>query len=217
MINSMKRGGADKIRTMNRKGEFTVNRMNKTRAAGWILAVMMMIAPLSAMAAETTALASGAQGEPTAQGEVVRAFGRDRSHLGVSASDKWMLQARIGGMMLNLRLFTPEGEAVTFQEGLSGASTGVNHICLTMCASEWKDELVLQLDQKAMDVLHRVGITQIVVADDHRAVRARYDVAELQSIRDHFGLTSGEQLCVSGENNPVTVVGEDGFRRQITQ
>jgi len=62
-----------------------------------------------------------------------------------------------------------------------------------------------------------VGVTQIVVADDHRAVRARYDVAQLQRIRDHFGLTRGEQLCVSGENNPVTVVGEDGFRRQITR
>ena len=86
-----------------------------------------------------------------------------------------------------------------------------------MCASSWDDELILQIDQRAMNVLHRVGITEIVVADDHRAVRAKYDVAELQAIRDHFGLKKGEQLCVSGEDNPVTVVGEDGFRRQITQ
>lgn len=194
-----------------------MNRMNYTRAAAMFLSMLLMIAPLSALAAETTALAPGAQGEPTVQGEVIPPFGRDRSHLGISASDKWMRQAKIGGLLINLRLFTPEGESVTFQECLSAASTGTNHILLTMCASQWEDELILQLDQKAMDVLHRVGVTQIIVADDHRAVRARYDVAELQSIRDHFGLTRGEQLCVSGENNPVTVVGEDGFRRQITR
>ena len=191
--------------------------MNYTSAAAMLMALLLMIAPLSALAAETTALAPGAQGEPTVQGEVIPPFGRDRSHMGISASNEWMRQAKIGGVLINLRLFTPEGESVTFQECLSAAPTGMNHILLTMCASQWEDELILQLDQRAMDVLQRVGVTQIIVADDQRAVRARYDVAELQSIRDHFGLTRGEQLCVSGENNPVTVVGEDGFRRQITR
>lgn len=200
---------------MNRKGDFTVNRMKKN-CAGALLAALLLTAPMGALAAETTALAAGAQGTPTPQGERVSTYAMDRDYLGVTASSKWMMQARIGGLMLNLRLFTPEGEAVTFKEGL-GAAEGEKCICLTLCASRWDDELVLQLDQHAMDVLSRVGITQIVVADDHRAVRAKYDVAELQAIREHFALTRGEQLCVSGENNPVTVVGEDGFRRQLTK
>ncbi len=208
---------ADRIHTMNRKGDYTVNRMNTSRAAGLLLAALLTIAPMNALAAETAALASGAQGEATVQGEVVPAFGRDRSCRGVSASSKWLLQARIGGLMLNLRLFTPAGESVTFQEGLSEAQPGTGALRLTVCASAWEDELIMQLDQHAMDVLARVGITEIVVADDQRAVRAQYDVAQLQDIRDHFGLTRGEQLCVSGEKNPVTVIGEDGFRRQITR
>ena len=203
----------NKIRMKSRKGDFTVNRMMKIAAAA--LRVMLLMT-MTALAAETTALAPGAQGEPTEKGEIVPRFDKDRSHLGVSASDKWLYQARINGVMINLRLFTPEGEAVTFQEALSAAK-GENCIRLTMCASSWDDELILQIDQRAMNVLHRVGITEIVVADDHRAVRAKYDVAELQAIRDHFGLKKGEQLCVSGEDNPVTVVGEDGFRRQITR
>ena len=189
--------------------------MKKTCAKA-LLTALLLTAPMGALAAETTALAAGAQGTPTPRGEKVSAWALDRDYLGVTASDKWMMQARIGGLMLNLRLFTPEGEAVTFKEGLSAAA-GENCIRLTLCASRWDDELVLQLDQHAMDVLDRVGVTEIVVADDHRAVRAAYDVTELQAIRDHFGLTRGEQLCVSGENNPVTVVGEDGFRRQLTQ
>lgn len=194
-----------------------MNRKNNTCAAGLLLAALLTIAPIDGVAAETTALASGAQGEPTRQGEVVPPFGRDRSYMGISASRAWMAQARIGGLMLNLRLFTPEGDYVTFQENLSAVEGDRNQICLTLCASHWEEELVLQIDQAAMDVLARVGITQIVVADDQRAVRARYDVSELQQIRDHFGLADAEQLCVSGEESPVTVVGVDGFRRQITR
>jgi len=40
-------------------------------------------------------------------------------------------------------------------------------------------------------------------------------VSELQAVRDALGLGDKEQLCVSGENAPVTVVSEDGVRRQV--
>ena len=194
-----------------------MNRKNKTCAAGLLLAMLLMIVPMQGVATETTALASGAQGEPTSQGNMIRPFGRDRSYMGISASNKWMAQARIGGLMLNLRLFTPQGDYVAFQENLSAVEGDRKQICLTMRASHWDEELILQIDQPAMDVLTRVNITKIVVADDQGAVRARYNVGELQQIRDYFGLTDVEQLCVSGEESPVTVVGEDGFRRQITR
>ena len=194
-----------------------MTRTNKTCAAGLLLAALLTIVPMQGVAAETTALASGAQGEPTRQGDVIRPFSRDRSYMGISASNKWLAQARIGGLMLNLRLFTPQGDYVPFQENLSAVEGDRKQICLTMRASHWDEELILQIDQAAMDVLARVNITQIVVADNQGAVRARYNVGELQQIRDYFGLKDVEQLCVSGEESPVTVVGEDGFRRQITR
>ena len=106
---------------------------------------------------------------------------------------------------------------MTFQEDLTAASSSIYDTRLTLRASSWDEDLILQLDQRAMDVLARVGITEIFVCDQNLCIRAVYDVAELQGIRDHFGLGRKEQLCVSGENNPVTVVSEDGVRRQITQ
>lgn len=193
-----------------------MNRTNHTRATGLMLCALLMMLPPNAVAAETTALAASAQGETT-QGETIKPFGRDRSYRGITASDKWMAQARIGGLMLNLRLFTPEGDFVAFQENLSEAASDSERICLTLRASAWEDDLILQLDQHAMDVLARVGITEIVIADNQLAVRARYMVSELQQLRDYFDLADGEQLCLSGEDSPVTVVGVDGFRRQITQ
>ena len=36
-------------------------------------------------------------------------------------------------------------------------------------------------------------------------------------MREVPGLSSGEQLCLTGENAPLTVVSEDGGRRQIAQ
>lgn len=193
-----------------------MNHMNHTRTAGLMLCALLMMLPPNAVAAETTALAASVQGETT-QGETIKPFGSDRSYRGISASNEWMAQARIGGLMLNLRLFTPEGDFVTFQENLSEAASDSERICLTLRASQWEDDLILQLDQHAMDVLNRVGITEIVIADNQLAVRARYAVSELQQLRDYFGLADGEQLCLSGEDSPVTVVGVDGFRRQITQ
>lgn len=202
---------------MNRKGDFTVNLKNMSRMAALALCALLCLVPMGALAAETTALAAVAQGNPTVCGEQLPVFGKDRGRLGVTASDQWLWQARIGGMLINLRLFTPQGEAVTFQENLGKASDNVNNIRLEIRASRWEEDLILQLDQRAMNALHRTGITEIVVCDSEMYVRAVYKVSELQDIRDHFGLAKGEQLCVSGENNPVTVVSEDGIRRQITQ
>ena len=44
--------------------------------------------------------------------------------MGVSVSDEWLYQARIGGLPLGLSLFTPEGDGVTFREHLCAAQTG---------------------------------------------------------------------------------------------
>jgi hypothetical protein len=42
-----------------------------------------------------------------------------------------------------------------------------------------------------------------------------YMVSELQAVRCALSLGDAEQLCVSGEDAPVTVVSEDGVRRHI--
>ena len=48
-------------------------------------------------------------------------------------------------------------------------------------------------------------------------IQATYQVADLAAMREVLGLSSGEQLCLTGENAPLTVVSEDGVRRQIAQ
>ena len=118
-------------------------------------------------------------------------------------------------MLINLRLHTPMGEEVTIREKAEQASTRDASACLYLQASIDHEVITLQMDQEAMNTLTRVGITEIVVADKNLNVRACYSVSELQAVRDALGLGDKEQLCVSGENAPVTVVSEDGVRRQV--
>ena len=117
--------------------------------------------------------------------------------------------------MLNIRLHTPMGDEVTFREMLKAAPSDVDSMCLYLQASCNGDVITMQLDQTAIDALDNLGIIEIVVADLDRNVRAQYRVSELQAVRDALNLTQAEQLCVSGEDAPVTVVSEDGVRRQI--
>lgn len=183
--------------------------------AALALAAVLMAAPAAAAAAETAPLVPNAQAEQqTAQR--IGSFGRVRSYKGLSASDKWLRQARVGGMMLDLRVFTVMGGEITFQEDLGKASAGGDAICLTMQAASNEENLMLQMDQRALDVLAHVNVTEIVVADIDGYVRMRYSVEELAAVRAALGLEAAEQLAVSGENDPITVVSEDGVRRQLT-
>ena len=182
-------------------------------AAAVALCAVMMAAPAGAQAMDTAPLVPNQQAEQQTQERIIT-FGRERGFRGITASNKWLRQARIGGMMLNLRVFNANGSEVTFQEKLSGAPYG--GICLYMHASSNADSLMLQMDQPALDTLKRVGITQIVVADHDGYVRLRYLVSELDAVRGALGLEKAEQLGVSGENDPLTVVSEDGVRRKAT-
>lgn len=179
------------------------------------LAAVLLAAPASAAAAETAPLVPKAQAEQQTV-ERIGSFGRNRGYKGVSASDKLLRQARIGGVMLNLRVYTPMGGEMTFSEKLGAASYSKEDICLTMQAMSDERCIMLQMDQKALDVLKRVGVTEIVVADRSGYVRMRYNVGDLDSVRAALGLADAEQLAVSGENDPITVVSEDGVRRQLT-
>ena len=192
----------------------TVNRYTKRNLAAAVLAAAMTTAPMGALAADTAPQVPGAQ---TAQETMERLspFGRTEAYRGVSVSQAWLRQARLGGVFINLRLHTPMGDEVVFREMLKAAPSDVDTMCLYLQASTDSDVITLQVDQPAMDTLKRLGISEVVVADNQRYVRAHYKTADLQAVRDALGLGAAEQLCVSGEDAPVTVVSEDGVRRQV--
>jgi len=107
---------------------------------------------------------------------------------------------------------------VSRAEKLCAAQTG-GEKDIRLCIRQGNRDggLMLQLDQHVIDVFNRVGITEIVLADFDFYIQATYQVADLAAMREVLGLSSGEQLCLTGENAPLTVVSEDGVRRQIAQ
>lgn len=186
----------------------------KNRLAAAVLAAAMLIMPACALAAETSANVPGSQAaQETAQ--KLKPFGKAQPFGDITVSREWLRQARLCGVLINLRLHTPMGDEVTFKEKVDHASTRDGNACLYLQASIDSEVITLQMDQEAMNTLRRIGITEIVVADKNLKVRACYTVAELQAVRDALGLGELEQLCVSGEEAPVTVVSEDGVRRQV--
>ena len=190
----------------------TVNRYFLKKLASAALAAAMTAAPACMLAAETAPQVPGVQAEQKTM-ERLSPFGKASACRGITVSQAWLRQARLGGVMLNLRLNTPMGDEVIFREMLK--ATSPDGMSLYLRASENSDIITMQMDQKAVDTLVRLGIDEVVVADADRYVRARYRVSELQAVRDALGLGAAEQLCVSGEQLPVSVVSEDGVRRQV--
>ena len=92
----------------------------QTRAAAAALSALLLALPTCALAAETAPLTLSTQQNAapverrTDLGQL-SAFGRSHTYMGVSVSDEWLYQARIGGLPLGLSLFTPEGDGVTFR------------------------------------------------------------------------------------------------------
>ena len=186
----------------------------KTRLAAAVLAAAMMMMPVCAMAAEPAAHVPGRQ---TAQETVqkLRPFGKAKAFGDITVSREWLRQVRLCGVLINMRLHTPMGDEITFKEKVDHASTRDGSACLYLQASTDHEVIALQMDQEAMNTLRRIGVTEIVVADKNLNVRACYAVSELQAVRNALGLGENEQLCVNGEDAPVTVVSEDGGRREV--
>ena len=183
----------------------------KTLAAA-VLCAAMTTAPVCMLAADTSAHVPNSV-EAQQSRERLPSFRNAKACRGVSVSNKWLRQVRLDGVLLNIRLHTPTGDEITFREMLK--SVGEEGLCLYLQASEDHEAITMQLDQPAIDALHNLGVTQIVVADPQRYVRTSYKVSELEAVRQALGLTRAEQLCVCGEDAPVTVVSEDGVRRQV--
>ena len=58
-------------------------------------------------------------------------------------------------------------------------------------------------------------ITEIVVVDYGYYIQNTYRVEDFAALRDALSLSAQEQLCVSGAEDPVSVVSADGVRRII--
>ena len=179
-----------------------------------VFAIVMLLLCAQALAQETTPRAVRAQGERV-PGEQIDVFKRDRSYRGIEASSKWLYQVRLGQMSLDMRMFTFAGEQLLFQECLGTDAKG--GVRLSLRAGVTQDVALLQMDQNALDVLERLGITEIVVTNSDMYVQASYQVRDLMALREAFALGEHELLCVSGQDNPVTVLSVDGVRRQITE
>ena len=190
--------------------------MNRKRAAV-LLAAMLALFCAQGAAQETTPLAAKAQETAVQETRVRAAFGR-KSYRGVTVSSKWLYQARFGNASFNMRMFTVDGEQITFKERLGAADSVKGGTRLTLRAgSDGGEQLLLQMDQEALSALQEFGITQIVVTDVNLYVLSQYEVSDLAAIREAYNLGEREMLCVSGEEDPVTVVSVDGVRRQITE
>lgn len=152
---------------------------------------------------------------PVALGDTLPDFGRNRAALGISASDQQLFQARVAGYSLSLRVHGEDGDPLLFEEDLSCLDPETKALRLSLSVPNLPERATLQIDQRAVDLLKHVNVEQIVIADGALTVKARYALEDIIALREGLSLASGELLCLSGEDGPVTVVSEDGVRRQI--
>lgn len=182
--------------------------------AAAVLCAAMTAAPACMLAAETSAHVPNSVEAQQAQ-EMMPYFRNDGPFRGITVSRQWLRQVRLGGVLINIRLNTPLGEEITFHEMIKSAPSDSTAIALYLQASRNDEVITMQLDQPAIEALHNLGIVEIIVADMDGCVRAHYMVSELETVRRALSLADAEQLCVAGEDAPVTVVSEDGVRRQV--
>lgn len=186
--------------------------MNKPQTAltAALLAVLLAAIPMAAGATPAR------EAVPAVQvGDTLDALPVVRSCMGVRASVKWLYQAIVQGMSLNLRLYDRAGEQLLFQEDLGRLSMETNELRLTLWARDAGESATLEIDQRAVDRLSYFDVTEIVVAGGELQVLAIYSLADIALLREGLGLADGELLCLSGEDAPVSVVSVDGIRRLV--
>ena len=190
------------------------------KLCAWMLVLVMAAAllPLSALAAETSpwSLSEGLKARREDLGRIPH-FCRDRGTEDVSASTRWLWQGRINGVLINMRLFAADGSGTLFQEQLEVITPGTSDLRLYLRQRTSQGGLMLQVDQRALQVLQNCGIREILVADRDYYLQNTHRVSDLFALREALGLRDGEQLCVGGEEDPVMIVSETGQRRYVTE
>lgn len=182
-----------------------------------ILIALMCALPLVGMARDTSPLRVNAVRTPRREDlGKARAFRADRSRQGIEVRKGWLRQVKLGGILMDVRLSTPDGETVLFQENLALLSEDGGRLTLQLQQADNLGNRILQVTQGALDRLIREGIVRIMVIDRDYYIQNSYLTAELYEICSAIGLGNKEQLCVAGEEDPVTVITESGMRRVIT-
>ncbi|MBQ8128662.1 MAG: hypothetical protein IJ175_00265 [Clostridia bacterium] len=182
------------------------------------LGLLVLTVPALAFAAETAPWSLAAQ--PKARREDLGRIGlfcHERGAGEISASDKWLWQGRINGVLINMRLFAPDGSGTLFQEQLEVMTPGTSDLRLYLRQRTDQGGLMLQTDARALQVLKNCGIREILLADKDYYLQNTFQVEELFALRRALGLEDGEQLCVGGEDDPVMIVSETGRRRYATE
>ena len=183
-----------------------------------VILLLALAAAPAAHAAETSpwSLTEGTKTRREDLGRIPR-FSWQRGTAHVSASQKWLRQARINGYLLNLRLFAPDGSGRMFQEQLEEMDPTTSDLRLYMLSQTDEGGLMLQMDEHALDILKNYGIREIYVADKDFYLQNTYTVEELYALRSALSLEPKQQLCLGGEDDPVMIVSETGKRSYAVQ
>ena len=127
---------------------------------------------------------------------------------GVYGSPYWIKQLYLGYHSYNLRLLI-DGQPVTMRERLNwnadkskGISLRVNTVA--------PEKLTMRFDEKVLEVFERTNITTVTLLDKNGAAVMQYNVSDLRTAYDQYGLSDADQLVVGGMDDDVMKIGADG-------
>ena len=127
---------------------------------------------------------------------------------GVYGSPYWVKQLYLGYHSYNLRLFVGETRE-NFREKLSWSAGGSKGVSLRV-NDENPEKLTMRFDEKVLEVLERTNITTVTLLNKSGAAVMQYNVSDLRTAYDGFGLDGADQLVVGGADDDVMKIGADG-------
>ena len=127
---------------------------------------------------------------------------------GVYGSPYWVKQLYLGYHSYNLRLFVGETRE-NFREKLSWSADGSKSVSLRV-NDENPEKLTMRFDEKVLEVFERTNITTVTLLNKSGAAVMQYNVSDLRTAYDGFGLDGADQLVVGGMDDDVMKIGADG-------
>ena len=137
---------------------------------------------------------------------------------GVKGSPYWLWQAYLGSGSLQIRLYDVEKpvfpKQLLFKERVSWAEGSAK--AMTLTARTEKEALELRFDRWALTSLEAAEIDTLIVYNTEGKLVAQYARKELEQLCEYFDVAEGAFLCVQGEDAPLFLMDEDGYRRALT-
>ena len=137
---------------------------------------------------------------------------------GVKGSPYWLWQAYLGSGSLQIRLYDVQEpvfpKQLLFKERVSWSDDSSKTMTLT--ARSEQENLELRMDRWALTSLEAAGIDTVEVYTTDGKLAAQYAREDLVALFDYFGVADGAFLCVQGEDAPLFLMDEDGYRRALT-